>query len=262
MIVSLHQRPGIKKPFQPPAVYYTAVVIFIKNDFILVHKMEESRLSDNEDPVIGQHYKNNHPLASVIVVRDWKEYLGESVLIIFSVLLALILTEVFNRIHEKQQTKEIISSVLAELIDNERLENEQYAYHIQVLKNIDSSLKYPQLQKNFITNGMINLDELAPHGILLHDLNDVAWEVAKQSNIIGKIDLKTYSLLTEIYDNQQRITNFEQEIAKVILSRESRTAANNRITLILMRDNFHGWATDRAPNLLNNYRKAIEALKQ
>ena len=242
--------------------FYELALNIYQKDFILVRKMEKPLVSDKEQQAVVSGHKNNHHLPSVIVVRDWKEYLGESVLIIFSVLLALILTEVFNRFHEKQQTKEILSSVREELTDNERLEKEQYDYHLQVLKNIDSSLKYSEFQRKFISNGMINLDLLAPHGILLHDLNDVAWQVAKQANIISKINLKTYGLLTEIYDNQQRITNFEQEIANVMLSRESRTAADNRITLILMRDNYHGWATDRAPKLLDNYRKAIEALHE
>jgi hypothetical protein len=52
---------------------------------------------------------------------------------------------------------------------------------------------------------------IAPEGVLRRDLNDVAWQVAKQNNIFSKIDLSTYSLLTDIYDNQQRITNSEQE---------------------------------------------------
>jgi hypothetical protein len=42
----------------------------------------------------------------------------------------------------------------------------------------------------------------------------VAWEVAKQNNIFAKLDLRTYSLLTNIYANQQRITKAEDEISK------------------------------------------------
>jgi hypothetical protein len=44
----------------------------------------------------------------VYTIRDWKEYMGESLLIIFSVLLALILTEYFNHLHDKENTKTML----------------------------------------------------------------------------------------------------------------------------------------------------------
>ena len=103
---------------------------------------------------------------------------------------------------------------------------------------------------------------IAPEGVLRHDLSDVAWQIAKQNNIFSKIDLSTYSLLTDIYANQQRITNSEQEIGHVLLSFESRRSENLRTTLILIRDNYHGWAVDRTPNLLNLYQEAIDKLSK
>lgn len=41
----------------------------------------------------------------VYPIRDWKEYLGESVLIIFSVLLALFVTEYISKLHERENTR-------------------------------------------------------------------------------------------------------------------------------------------------------------
>jgi hypothetical protein len=198
----------------------------------------------------------------IITVRTWKEYLGESLLIVFSVLFALFLTEIFNTIHEKQHTHEVLNAVRTELIINMQKEQEQYQYHLQVLKNIDSALANPAFQHQFINNGIINLDTIAPHGVLYRDLNDIAWQVAKQDNIFSKIDLVDYSLLTDIYDNQAKITKVEELIGNLLLSRESRTAADNRITLILMKDNYRAWAVDRVPNLLTKYKKAIDALEK
>ncbi len=45
----------------------------------------------HSDPEIPKHSHKSKP--EVYVLRDWKEYLGESFLIMFSVLLALFLTE-------------------------------------------------------------------------------------------------------------------------------------------------------------------------
>ena len=58
----------------------------------------------------------------VYILRDWKEYLGESILIIFSVLLALILTEYFSNLHEKKETKELLDNIKTELIHNKQAE--------------------------------------------------------------------------------------------------------------------------------------------
>src|SRR4051812_7989916 len=183
---------------------------------------EESSSLTNEESIITTHKKKELP--EVSVVRNWKEYLGESLLIIFSVILALGLTEVINNINEERRIKEVLHQLREELIENKKAEEIQLAYHQQVLKNIDSALHNPSFaQKVIKANGELNLSgTLAPHGVLRRDLNDVAWQVAKQNNIFSKIDLSTYSLLTDIYANQQRITNSELEIGHVLLSFESR----------------------------------------
>jgi hypothetical protein len=224
-------------------------------------KQKEDEKKDTP-PLQPQRIKKDRP--EVIIVRGWKEYGGESLLIIFSVILALILTEVFNKLHEEQHTKEVLFQLREELIANKKAEEVQYTYHLQVLGNINLALHDSVLAQKFINNGVIdsNLSPIAPQGVLIRDLNDVAWQVAKQNNIFSKIDLSTYSLLTDIYDNQQRITKSEDEIAKVLISWESRKPENLRTTLILIRDNYHAWAVDRAPRLLKLYQQAIDKLKK
>ena len=54
----------------------------------------------------------------VYTKRNWKEYLGESLLIIFSVLLALFTTEYITKQHEKENTKTILISIINELKRN------------------------------------------------------------------------------------------------------------------------------------------------
>ena len=221
---------------------------------------EESKSSETNENEVSIEAKDKAQKLEVFTVRNWKEYLGESLLIIFSVLFALLLTEVINKRHEKQHTREMINAVREELINNKEAEEEQYQYHLQVLKNIDSALANPAFQRQFMNNGEMHLKTMAPDGVIYRDLNDVAWQVAKQDNIFAKISLSDYSLLTYIYAQQARIVSSETAIANVLLSREARIAVDNRITLILMKDNYHAWAVDRAPGLLMQYKKAIDAL--
>ena len=223
--------------------------------------MEETASTQPDQPMVPVVVENNHIPAKVIIERDWKEYLGESVLIVFSVLLALILTEAINKRHENQQTKEIIRGLREELSQNEQWETEQYAYHLQVVKNIDSAIANPAFQQQFLSDGVINFEVIAPRGVLLHDLNNVAWQVARQANIISKISSAEYGLLARIYDNQDRFLNLERQIGAVVLSRESRTTADNRVTLILLRDSYKAWVIGRAPNLLHDYKSAVQMLE-
>jgi hypothetical protein len=218
--------------------------------------MEEHVTENN--PTLSSEKKDDRP--EVIIVRNWKEYLGESLLIVFSVALAIILTEVFTKIHEDKQTSEILHQLRQELINNNNAEEIQYQYHLQVLHNIDSALKNEKYRKAFMDSGWVHLSVIAPQGVIRKDLDDVAWQVAKENNIVSKLNLKTYSLLTDIYDNQQRIVKSEDEIGKVLLSYDSRKPENAKTTLILMNDNYHAWAVDRAPVLLTKYKKAIKEL--
>ena len=204
--------------------------------------------------------KENHPI--VVMERDWKEYLGECLLIVFSVALALILTEFINSLNEKKKTKEILHQLKAELVDNKKLEEVQYTYHLQILKNIDTALSNPLVATKFVSSGELNLTLIAPEGVLRHDLNDVAWQIAKQNDIVSKIDFDTYNLLNHIYNNQQRITNSEDKIGQLLLSWESRKPENLKQTLILLHDNYHAWDVDRAPGLLSSYQQAIDKLKE
>jgi hypothetical protein len=197
----------------------------------------------------------------VYILRDWKEYAGESFLIIFSVLLALFLTEFINNQHEKNETRELLKNIKEELVKNKKAEEEQYVYQKMVLKNIDSALKSKEFQQQIINNNEFNLKPLAPDGILYRDLSTVAWEVAKSHNITSKADFKLISELTSIYLDQARIDKLEDKMADIFLRFESRKQENIRTTLILMRDNYKGWAFDRAPGLIQRYDEVIKLME-
>ncbi len=214
-----------------------------------------------------KHPKSSKPAAhkekpEVYVLRDWKEYLGESFLIIFSVILALVLTEYINSRHEKSQTRELLNNIKEELISNRQFEVDIYAYQKMVLKNIDSALKSKSFQQKILSNDEFHLDYLAPEGVVNHDLNTVAWDVAKSHDITTKASFALIVKLTDTYNNQARIDKVEEKVASVILSRESRKPENIRETLMLMRDNYRGWAFDRAQAQIARYDVAIKMLEE
>jgi hypothetical protein len=100
------------------------------------------------------------------------------------VVLALFLTELCQKLHENQQTREVMHQLREELVANQKAEEIQLRYHLQVLKNIDAALADPALAQQFMNNGSLNLKIIAPAGVLCRDSNDVAWQVAKQNRCV------------------------------------------------------------------------------
>lgn len=197
----------------------------------------------------------------VYSIRDWKEYLGESVLIIFSVLLALILTEYFTSLHEKENTKDIVRNIVVELKHNKKFVEDLNGYNLQVLARIDSVLADKTLQDKIVSNDEFHLKMIAPEGVQFRFLDHDAWDIAKNNNILPKMDVESVSLLTKVYDDQERMSKLEDEVARILLARESRDPKQVRTTLILVRDAYLGWAVDRTPHFLDEIDNAIKKIE-
>jgi hypothetical protein len=159
----------------------------------------------------------------------------------------------------KKVTKDLLNNIHAELIVNKKFEEEQYAYHLKVLRSIDSALMSPEIQKQIVFNDEFHITRIAPRGGLYRYLNDVAWEVAKSHDVLSKVNLKTITMLTYIYQKQARIMKAKDEI-KVFLNREAGKVENAHATLILIKNTYKGWAVDQDPGLLKQYDEAIKLL--
>jgi hypothetical protein len=185
----------------------------------------------------------------VYPIRNWKEYLGESFLIIFSVLLALGVTEYIGKIHEKENTKTILKSVADELRRNKKALVEMQDYNLKVFAKIDSALTDKKIQKKLVYNDEFHLDVIAPDGIQYRYLENAAWTIAKNNNIMSKIDIESVSILTRVYGDQDRIGKIEDEVGKIIFDRASRDPKQVRKTLFLIKDNYRGWVVDRVSGM-------------
>jgi hypothetical protein len=217
------------------------------------------------DEPIREETKETKPaensIQKIYTIRDWKEYLGESLLIIFSVLLALILTEWLTRLHEQGETHDLLMNIRAELVKNKQSLSAQYEYEKMVIRRIDSFLVHKELQQQIVTNNEFHYKLIFPDGVLHGgDPSTVAWEVAKEHAISGRISFPLMSRLTDLYEDQGRIGKLEDKVGGVILDRDSRNPANTAVTLQLIRDNYKAWAFDRAPGLIFQYDEAVKAI--
>ena len=101
-----------------------------------------------------------------------------------------------------------------------------------------------------------------PQGALLHDMNEVAWQEVKQNNVFEYLDISTYQLLTDIYDNQERFLNLEPSLANLLISYQSRNEENLQTTLTLIHDILFAWIVERTPRLIKLYQQAIDELNK
>jgi hypothetical protein len=225
-----------------------------------IEKKEQSDDIENLNPK-GQLSKEVNNKTYVYPIRDWKEYLGESFLIIFSVLLALIVTEYLNKLHEKDNTRGLLRNIIVELNHNKKALLEMHEYNLHVLSKIDSVLIDKNLQAKLVSNDEFHLNVIAPHGILYRYFDKEAWTVAINNNIMSKIDIETVSVLTKLYEDQDEIGKLEDEVARIIFSRASRDPNQVHQTLILIKDIYHGWAVDRGPGLLYRIETAISKIE-
>ena len=193
--------------------------------------------------------------------KNWKDYLGESIMIIFSVLLALILSENANDLHDKQNTKLQLRGIVNELRHNKKALQEMHIYNLQVLNKIDSALVNVKMQNEIVSNDEFHLNLIAPEGVLYRYFDNEAWNVAKNNNILSKMDIQAVTMLTKLYEDQERISKIEGEVAKIIFDRASRDPKQVHLTLMLIRDIYHGWAVDREPGLITQIDEAIQLIK-
>jgi hypothetical protein len=119
-----------------------------------------------------------------------------------------------------------------------------------------------KIQKKLVSMDEFHLEVIAPQGILYRFLEKDAWSFALNNNIASKIDIETLSILTRVYEYQDRIMKVEDEVAKIIFDRTSRDPKQTHKTLILIKDNYRGWAVDRIPGLLSQIDSAIVKIEK
>lgn len=175
-------------------------------------------------------FKNKKARANIIKV------LFESGLIVFSVLLALFLSEMHSQVKKDQEKVRALQLIKAELTANKALLEQWQPYHQQVLSKVESAINNPpefsqsNKQREFILNQM-------PNGLVQDMLRNSAWDALKQSGISSNMHIETVSLLSTLYRLQA--LSIEATLARlgdIFYTRESVRKEHLLETLYLMRN--------------------------
>lgn len=149
--------------------------------------------------------------------RNWKKYLLEGILIVFSVMLALFLNKTVERIETNNQRDQAIANIRAELENNLSVVERWTRQHEFVAGRVNRLLegKNDSLRKQMLNSSIFNIGVLTDNrSIIDANLSNTAWETAKTTQIINEFDFETVQLLTSTYSLQELI--MDQTIPEIL----------------------------------------------
>lgn len=146
--------------------------------------------------------------------------LAESGLIVFSVLLALIISEWRNSYNEKVQTEKILVNIKEEIAENQKFLETLIPYHEKVSESLSQIIQNDSLESKLLTDNGIEIWEFAPNGIMQGTFNDIVWTVAKTDQISNRVSLDKSRVLYEVYEQQQIVNSTIGRILDLMYSRE------------------------------------------
>jgi len=145
-----------------------------------------------------------------------KENITQVVLIVFSVVLGLYLSERIEERNNKQEADNLLSVIKSEVNDNIKLMEQLTLYHQEMHKNLDSLSKNEAFVAEFIKDKSILFNTLFTKGSFLHRYpgND-AWDIAKSHPLMVNINYEKLLILSKIYNQQKLIFEPLDEMFKL-----------------------------------------------
>jgi len=185
-----------------------------------------------------------------------KQIITQFILIVFSVVLGLYLSERIEEGKKRQESDELLTTIKSEVKDNLKLLEDWTPYHEEMNKKLDSLSKNEIFIKEFTNNKFILFDKLLTKGTFMSRFPaSDAWDIAKSHPLIVNIDYDKWAILSKIY-NQQEIT-FEPafEMIKLLESKDVNIEKYAKSNLETMSNHIRELAA-REKQLMYYYKKA------
>lgn len=152
--------------------------------------------------------------------KEFREYLIQILLIVFSVVLGLYLNEKIVQHNEKKEAEKLLSFVKTEINANRFLLKDWAPYHREISIKLDSLSKEEQFVSDFIKDKNILFSKLMTRRTFMNrNVSDDAWEISKGNPILVNIGFERMLLLSKIYSQQDGTFKPSSEMFKVLQSR-------------------------------------------
>ena len=196
---------------------------------------------------------------------NYKKYLAEGTLIIFSVLFALFINKLFDDYQTNQKKVAALESIEQELLRNQSILKNWKEKHIAIRDRISSilegesdSLKMELLKFNYLNLGILTDNESLIDAILI----DTAWESARSTGIVSEFDFETTQKLTLVYSMQDVLT--DRTIAKILdYYFDTNSHDMENLERILVQFQLRFWElTGQEELMMTVYQDALEQLEE
>ena len=143
-------------------------------------------------------------------IKSLKTYLGDGLLIIFSVLFALFINNLAEKSRTNAEKEAALDSIKKELRRNSGILTMWKAHHTSITNKLDSLVKGKNeaLKDSLQKQKYLELRYLTDNKSLIDAIiSDTAWESAKATGIISEFDFSRTENLTNVYKMQDVLMN-------------------------------------------------------
>ncbi|MEL7118387.1 MAG: hypothetical protein AAFO07_03070 [Bacteroidota bacterium] len=189
-----------------------------------------------------------------------KQIVTQFLLIVFSVVLGLYLSERIEERKQRKESDELLTTIKSEIKDNLSLLQVWVPYHREINKKLDSLSKHPVFIDEFITNKFILLEKLLTKGTFMGrtPISD-AWDIAKSHPLVVNIDYDKWVIISRIYNQQETTFKPAFEMIALFETKDVNVEKDAKANLEVM-SNYFRELVAREDQLMFYYKQAEEIL--
>ncbi len=189
-----------------------------------------------------------------------KEYIAQFILIVFSVVLGLYLSERIEERKQIQESNDLLATIKTELKDNISLLEKWAPYHKKIKEKLDSLSTDTMFIEQFVKDRNILFEKLFTRGTFMSIMPaSDGWEIAKSHPLVVKIDYDKYLILSRIYNQQERTFEPALEMFELLNSKDVNIKKDAKSNLELMYNRLFEFVA-RENQLMDFYKEAEKKL--
>ena len=196
-------------------------------------------------------------------MRMIKKYAGESSLIVFSVLFALLINKLYDDYLERQRANDALSRIKQEIWRNQGVLETWKEAHQEMLKNIVELNQSEDLQRKRILteSGFLDFSAISGQDYLINStLIDASWQTALGIGALKEVDYEKLETIIRVYELQELINDKTiQSIVSFYFRVETHSPENIDDTLMQLQLRFRE-LTGQEQVLGGLYAQALEVL--
>ncbi|MBP2833120.1 hypothetical protein J8281_13075 [Aquimarina sp. U1-2] len=170
---------------------------------------------------------------------NFKRFLSESLLIVFSVLFALFINQCQNEAQEEKRTVSILKNIKSELENNRKSAQRLVDYHTKVVKKLET-INSDSLESIFFRGPRFVIwdNDIIPRGISQEIFKNIAWQTAEQEDIASRINFNKAQVLFEAYSQQNTVSATIDALSKMMTQRETHRRELIKETVAVIQQTF------------------------